>query len=95
MREAVQLAHKAADDAENRRRQAALAEAPCSEIPAHELEHLADTWRNQAKDYCGQGMGIALESCALDLSRLVSAYSPNDQAHRQPPAAKVERRKNV
>ena len=30
MKEAIQLAHKAAEDAENRRRQAALAEAPGS-----------------------------------------------------------------
>jgi len=56
-------------------------------IPAHELEHLAGTWRDHAREYCGQGMGIALESCAADIDRLINSYSQNVQSEATPLAA--------
>ena len=77
MREAMQRAHKAAEDAENRRRQAALAEAHGSEIPAEELSNLCSVWREHASK-CDGDIKLVLESCAMDLDRLRDAYSPND-----------------
>jgi hypothetical protein len=55
-----------------------LAEAPCSEIPAHELDHLASVWRDHAAK-CDGDLKLALESCAMDLARLRESYSPNDE----------------
>lgn len=89
----MELAHKVSEDAENRRRQAALAEASGSEIPAIELRNMCSIWREHASK-CDGDMRLALESCAMDLDRLREAYSPNAPGERPGATTKKETNAN-